>query len=269
VWQADSHPFGETQVIYAARMRGRTALNNNELNEQHQETEDHPFEMNLRLPGQVYDAETGLHYNYFRDYDPATGRYVQSDPIGLSGGLNPYAYVEGNPVSFVDSNGLDFLVIENGPTTGNPIGHTATAVTGAGVYSFGNATVLGSSVIDYLMRETKRRDTDIYIIKTTPEQDLAIVKFYKKYPNSSLPKDFFSIAVGDNCSTRSNGGMDAGGLPQYGDGQNSAGDPVIFFPSSIPGSSGLRALTQGAKHIRIPRNSKSIPKEVNQFEPKG
>ena len=42
---------------------------------------------NLRFPGQYYDQETGLHYNYFRDYDPSTGRYIQSDLIGLRGGL--------------------------------------------------------------------------------------------------------------------------------------------------------------------------------------
>lgn len=66
------------------------------------------FQLDLRLPGQVFDAETGLHYNYFRDYDPATGRYVQSDPIGLQGGLNTYAYVGGNPVAYIDPTG-EFL----------------------------------------------------------------------------------------------------------------------------------------------------------------
>lgn len=61
---------------------------------------------NLRLPGQYYDNETGLHYNLFRDYEPRTGRYVQSDPIGLLGGLNTFAYVNGNPLIYTDPDGL-------------------------------------------------------------------------------------------------------------------------------------------------------------------
>jgi RHS repeat-associated protein len=64
------------------------------------------FTLNLRLPGQVYDIESNLHYNYFRDYSPETGRYVQSDPIGLQGGINTYAYVGGNPLTRVDPEGL-------------------------------------------------------------------------------------------------------------------------------------------------------------------
>jgi RHS repeat-associated protein len=62
--------------------------------------------LSLRLPGQQYDGFVGLHYNYFRDYDPTVGRYVQSDPIGLKGGLNTYGYVSGNPLSRVDPLGL-------------------------------------------------------------------------------------------------------------------------------------------------------------------
>jgi RHS repeat-associated protein len=61
---------------------------------------------NLRLPGQYYDAETGMHYNWMRYYDPKTGRYVTSDPIGLAGGVNLYTYVKGNSIRWIDPWGL-------------------------------------------------------------------------------------------------------------------------------------------------------------------
>ncbi|MES2321014.1 MAG: Ig-like domain-containing protein [Pseudomonadota bacterium] len=86
VWEADSEPFGANPPNENPAGLGQ-------------------FTYNLRFPGQYADKETGLHYNYYRDYDPQTGRYVQSDPIGLGGGINTYGYVHANPVSFTDPTG--------------------------------------------------------------------------------------------------------------------------------------------------------------------
>jgi RHS repeat-associated protein len=82
VWQAAYQPFGQAQI------KTETVMNN------------------LRFPGQYYDAETGLHYNWNRYYDPEVGRYISADPIWLDGGMNLYAYVGGNPVNFFDLSGL-------------------------------------------------------------------------------------------------------------------------------------------------------------------
>jgi len=83
VWSGQSSSFGETDL----------AVTNTIVN-------------NLRFPGQYYDAESGLHYNFFRYYDPSIGCYITSDPIGLAGGINTYAYVSGNPIGLLDPWGL-------------------------------------------------------------------------------------------------------------------------------------------------------------------
>ncbi|WP_236822694.1 RHS repeat-associated core domain-containing protein [Andreprevotia sp. IGB-42] len=89
MWRWDSEAFGNTQ---ANQDPGNTG---------------NQFVYNLRFPGQYYDAESGRHYNYFRDYDPSTGRYVQSDPIGLAGGsFSTYGYVDGSPLLHLDEFGL-------------------------------------------------------------------------------------------------------------------------------------------------------------------
>jgi RHS repeat-associated protein len=64
------------------------------------------FKYNLRFPGQLYDSHAGLNQNYFRDYDPAIGRYTESDPLGLASGVNTYAYVNNDPISLTDPFGL-------------------------------------------------------------------------------------------------------------------------------------------------------------------
>jgi RHS repeat-associated protein len=88
------------------------------------------FDLPLRLPGQRYDAETGLHYNYFRDYDPSIGIYKQSDLIGLRGGLNTYAYGLANPLINVDPEGLEVTLYCRGVEgTGGRYSHCYVHVT--------------------------------------------------------------------------------------------------------------------------------------------
>lgn len=93
----------------------------------------------LRFPGQYHDAETGLHYNWHRYYDPATGRYLTSDPIGLEGGLNPYLYAEGNPLYFTDPEGLMAPQLIGGGA-GLVVGFSANYFSGA---SFNDALAAG------------------------------------------------------------------------------------------------------------------------------
>ncbi len=89
VWKAEYEPFGKAVV------------------DEDPDGDGMPVENNLRFPGQYYDAETGLHHNYHRDYDPGTGRYLEADPAGIQDGTNHlYAYAQGNPISNSDPLGL-------------------------------------------------------------------------------------------------------------------------------------------------------------------
>jgi type VI secretion system secreted protein VgrG len=83
------------------------------------------YTYNLRLPGQIGDRESNLFQNWHRNYDPVTGRYIESDPIGLGGGLNTYAYVGGNPLTRIDPDGRFFFLAFFGPSLAAGLGDLA------------------------------------------------------------------------------------------------------------------------------------------------
>lgn len=83
VWSADQEPFGQATPAITSTLT-----------------------QNLRFPGQYFDAETGLHQNWFRDYDPTTGRYLQADPIGVEDGPSVFGYALQNPLRYTDFFGL-------------------------------------------------------------------------------------------------------------------------------------------------------------------
>ncbi len=117
VWQGENTPFGETTVVV-------DQVGNS-----------------FRFPGQYYDAETGLYYTWNRYYDPQTGRFISADPIGLYGGLNLYAYVNANPINYIDPDGLNPVAgAISGIAIGGPVG---------GVIGFGLGLYAGQQIWDH------------------------------------------------------------------------------------------------------------------------
>ncbi len=120
VWMGKNDPFGGASVSSSSVLKN-----------------------NFRFAGQYYDQETGLHYNYHRYYDPSIGRYLTADPIGLAGEINLYAYVQNNPVNFVDPFGLYTEVI-----VWAPVGHGKSAFGHISVNQNGTSYSFGPNGMD-------------------------------------------------------------------------------------------------------------------------
>ncbi|WP_322784311.1 RHS repeat-associated core domain-containing protein [Verminephrobacter aporrectodeae] len=143
LWAANYNAFGKAETVTPKAAAGNSWINSQ-----------------IRLPGQYEDVETGLHYNFHRYYDPDTGRYIQSDPIGLFGGWNRFAYAGGDPLNFIDPLGLDACIV-NFPDYPVAIGYgmTSTSLGGHGgiltydrngrtrYYEFGRYDPSGKGVI--------------------------------------------------------------------------------------------------------------------------
>ena len=102
--------------------------------------------INIRMPGQYVDAESGLFYNWNRYYNPSIGRYISSDPIGLEGGLNTFLYAEASPVMYVDPEGLDPYQTCVAQYTASCIA-TGTILIGTGTASLGTLALPGGGTI--------------------------------------------------------------------------------------------------------------------------
>jgi RHS repeat-associated protein len=125
-WQWAYSAFGDEKPTIA-----KNRFANVDLNQSFGTTTVPAVTFNLRYPGQYYDAETGLHYNWHRSLDTKVGRYTQTDPIDLRGGWNRFAYAELNPLSFTDPTGEAGIAVVIG----------SMVVTGYGVSSLLNKQI--------------------------------------------------------------------------------------------------------------------------------
>jgi RHS repeat-associated protein len=167
VWDVIYSPFGETSYIWT-----------------------NPGAIDIRFPGQWFQLESGLLYNWHRHYDATLGRYLQPDPIGLAGGRSVYGYVGGNPLGATDPLGLETLVIinNNTPIIGTHAGLVIKSGTDTVIYDPGGSyktnagrgsddTIRGPEVNseDYIRyQKNDGPNVDIHSYNTTPDQERQI-----------------------------------------------------------------------------------------------
>jgi RHS repeat-associated protein len=119
-WEYRSNPFGEA----AAASTGQN--------------------LNLRFPGQYFDPESGLAQNVYRDYEAASGRYIQSDPTGLKGGLGTFGYANQNPIQYIDPNGRTAIPMPMPAPIVAPWVAPVAAVGAAGALGYGAGTLINN-----------------------------------------------------------------------------------------------------------------------------
>ncbi|WP_323137525.1 RHS repeat-associated core domain-containing protein [Dyella subtropica] len=173
------------------------------------------YTLNVRSVGSYYDPETGLIYNMSRYYDPNTGRFIQSDPIGMAGGINTYAAVNNNPLRYIDPTGTDAILLVNpntvplnilGLTSGNA-GHAAQLIgndtAGWHYYSRDGLDDLDNQMTTYrdyaTLDQFEQQWGSVYLlqrgVRTTPGQDLLMNAYALRHLND--PFDGYENNCGD------------------------------------------------------------------------
>ena len=171
--------------------------------------------------GGSLDAETGLNYNFFRDYDPSTGRYVESDLLGLYGGqISTYNYVNANPFSYIDPKGLDVTVTLYQGNAGH-IGIGVNSTSTMGYYPAENKTItpLNISVPGVEMSDSQEIPVGSITIQTTAAQDAAV----QSYLDSKVKNPGKYNLYSNNCTITVEHALQAGGVST----------PNVILPASL------------------------------------
>ena len=169
----------------------------------------------ILFSGGLYDFDTKLYRFGARDYDPTVGRWTTKDPIGFAGGdTNLYAYVGGNPMSYIDPSGLKTVVRQFGSNAG----HIAISVDNSpffGFYPSGNFIYSAGIVKNDSLRTDVEKDV---VLNTTPAEEKKILEAL--LDNNGKPYAF----SGPNCTTRASDALKAGGINS-----STSSIPAIFI----------------------------------------
>lgn len=187
-------------------------------------------------------------------YKTASGRarWLSRDPIGEVDGPNLYSYVLNNPVNWIDPFGLETAVVIGGPAGRNVFGHIAVATSGSGIYSSGTKHPFGSSFTDYINDQASYRNSTVYIINTTPEEEAKIIEAFKERNKSGHD------AKTNNCSHQVSEALRQAGII----------DRVTPFPGTLhaPMKEGMKRGDVTAHEV--PKGTTSLPKVFDGFNPK-